>query len=298
MNIQMIYFTSERDHAFQARPRYRRSLIHSDGLQRGKSIDEEVTGQKNEREASHNSKLVSERSRTLKWAIQQSTPMEVWDWLFKSCEVNGRILFRDGMIDIKDIEECLVKGNCKKLSIKLPAWSILQCLLESAKSDSSGLVISDEVELTMTNWPKDKVFEWFVGPLLIIKEQIKGLQLEESEEICLRKLIMGCKNERPEEWDDTGFPSNDNVRRAQLQAIIRRLQGIVCFMSWMPTFRRRFRNLVKVLYIEAIQTAVFANQVGGSLKIRPGGKSFLGSGDGDGTGEGSVHSTQNNGDIV
>lgn len=64
----------------------------------------------------------------------------MWDWLFKSCEVNGRILIQNGMIDIKDIEECM-KGDCKNLGIKLPAWSILQCLLASAKSNSSGLVI-------------------------------------------------------------------------------------------------------------------------------------------------------------
>lgn len=55
--------------------------------------------------------------------------------------MNGRILLRDGLITIKDIEECIVKGNGKKLGIKLPAWSILQCLLASAKSHSSGLVI-------------------------------------------------------------------------------------------------------------------------------------------------------------
>lgn len=67
--------------------------------------------------------------------------IQIWDWLFKACEVNGRILLRDGLIDIKDIEECIIKGNCKKLGIRLPAWSILQCLHASAKSNSSGLVI-------------------------------------------------------------------------------------------------------------------------------------------------------------
>lgn len=55
--------------------------------------------------------------------------------------MNGRILLRDGLIDVADIEECIVKGNCKKLGIKLPAWSVLQCLLVSAKSDSPGLEI-------------------------------------------------------------------------------------------------------------------------------------------------------------
>ncbi len=49
--------------------------------------------------------------------------LQVWDWLFKSCEVNGRILLRDGLVTVKDIEECILKGNCKKLGIQLPAWS-------------------------------------------------------------------------------------------------------------------------------------------------------------------------------
>lgn len=249
-------------------------------LGRRNSIDNDKADQKNEREGAHNSKLVSEQSRTLKWAIQQYTPVQVWDWLFRSCEVNGRMLLRDGLIDVKDIEECIVKGRCKKLGIKLPAWSILQCLLASAKSESSGLVISDEVELTRTTLPKDKVFEWFVGPLFIIKEQIKGLKLEENEEICLRMLVMRYKNETPEEWDDSGFPSSDNVRRAQLQAVIRRLQGIVASMSRMPTFRRRFKNLVKVLYLEAIQEGIIlASKDGGSSKSRHSRKSSLGRGD-------------------
>lgn len=33
-----------------------------------------------------------------------------------------------------------------------------------------------------------------------------------------------------------------------------RLQGIVASMSRFPTFRRRFNNLIKALYLEAIQT--------------------------------------------
>lgn len=191
--------------------------------------------------------------------------MQVWDWLFKSCEINGRMLISEGLIDVKDIEECIVKGKCKKLGIKLPAWSILHCLLASAKSNSSGLVVSDEVELTMTNWPRDRVFEWFISPLFVIKEQIKGLQLLEEEEICLKKLVMGCKNERPEDWNDKGFPSTDSVRRAQLQAVIRRLEGIVGSLSRFPTFRRRFKNLVRILYLEAMENGLLSDHVIGRL---------------------------------
>ncbi|CAI9089776.1 OLC1v1024410C1 [Oldenlandia corymbosa var. corymbosa] len=237
------------------RPRYRRNMSSNPNEER-RSPD-----RMNEREGSKHTKLVSEGSRTLKEAIHRYTPMQVWDWLFKSCEVNGRQLLQEGLIDVKDIEACIVKGKCKKLGIKLPAWSILQCLLASAHSNSSGLLIADGVELTKTNWPRDKLFEWFVGPLFVMKEQIKGLKLQEDEEICLKKLVMGFKNERPEEWDETGFPSGDHIRRAQLQAVIRRLEGIVGSLSRYPTFRRRFKNLVKVLYIEALQTGLLVEHV-------------------------------------
>ena len=178
--------------------------------------------------------------------------LQIWDWLFKSCKVNGRILLHEGLIDVKDLEECILKGKSEKLGIKLPAWTLLQCLLASAKSDSSGLLIcttrfqlcsldyifhigvqivnyvlgvvflDDNMELTRTNCPKERLFEWFIEPLFVMKQQIKGLRLNEDEEICLKKLIMQCKNDKPEEWDDIGFPSSDTVRRAQLQAIIRR----------------------------------------------------------------------------
>lgn len=45
-----------------------------------------------------------------------------------------------------------------------------------------------------------------------------------------------------------------------------RLQGMVASMSRIPTFRRRFMNLVKVLYIEALQTGASGNRAGGILK--------------------------------
>ncbi|PIA56166.1 hypothetical protein AQUCO_00700487v1 [Aquilegia coerulea] len=126
------------------RPRYRRNMLpHSEPLERSKSVDNECNDQTDvsERMGPQGSRLVSEGSRTLKWAVKQLKPMQVWDWLFRSCEVNGRKLLRDGLINIKDIEECILKGKCNKLGIKLPAWCILQCLLASAKSDSAGLLL-------------------------------------------------------------------------------------------------------------------------------------------------------------
>ncbi|KAM1274338.1 hypothetical protein ACFX1Q_025172 [Malus domestica] len=259
------------------RPIYRRNMSpRPEGKKYGNNEKNDL---ENGGEGSYKSKLVAQRSRTWKQAIQRYKPIQVWGWLFKSCEINGRIFLRDGLIDVKDIEECLIKGNCKKLGIKLPAWSVMECLLASAKSNSSGLVISDDVELTKANGPRDKVFEWFIGPLLVMKEQLKNLQLEANEEMSLRYVFMKSRNDTPWEWDDTEFPSGDHVRRAQLQAIFRRLQGLVASMSRIPTFRRRFKNLVKVLYIEAVQAAASDSHIGGILNPGKGASSVIGSKD-------------------
>jgi hypothetical protein len=37
------------------------------------------------------------------------------------------------------------------------------------------------------------------------------------------------------------------------ETLINRLQGIVVNLSWVPSFRRRFINLVKALYLEAVE---------------------------------------------
>ncbi|KAF9600542.1 hypothetical protein IFM89_010028 [Coptis chinensis] len=222
------------------RPKYR----GGNTVPRHELLERESTGndsndQNNGRVDPYGSKLVREGSRTLKLGIKQLKPMQVWDWLFRSCEVNGRKLLHDGLIDIKDIEECILKGKCNKLGVKLPAWCILQCLLASAKSDSTGLLLSDEGEVGQLNWPKDKVLDWFIGPLLIMKEQIRGLHLDEREEACLRNLIMSYNNETPEDWNNTRFPSDDNVKRAQLQAIIRSLLNFcLCILIACNTFQQ------------------------------------------------------------
>nr|GEV82022.1 uncharacterized membrane protein At3g27390 isoform X1 [Tanacetum cinerariifolium] len=144
----------------------------------------------------------------------------VWDWLFKSCQVNRKILFRDGLIDVKDIKECIVKGRCKKLAIKLPAGSIMQCLLASAKSESSGLVICKLRFMVLALYLRKK-------PLLAI-------------------------------------PTSHHTK------------GIVGSMSRMPTFRRKFKNLVKVLYLEPLQVGIIATPPeGGGLKRRLSGQGSI-----------------------
>lgn len=50
--------------------------------------------------------------------------------------------------------------------------------------------VADDTELTTTNRPKEKFFEWFLNPLLIIKDQIKAENLSVSEEDYLCKLVL------------------------------------------------------------------------------------------------------------
>ncbi|KAE8798542.1 putative membrane protein [Hordeum vulgare] len=246
------------------RPKYRKagSAKHETGRDKDEHnvtaacAEKQHQGQRKHRRVLH-------RSKTFMETIQRLRPIQIWDWLFRSCEINGRILLGEGLISSEDIEEFITKGKGKKLSIKLPAWCILHCLIRSAKHDSHGLLISDDVEVTNFNWPKDKVFDWMLGPLLVLKEQMKKLELTEDEELCLQKLVMTNANEKPSDWDDCGFPSSDGVKRAQLQAIIRRLQGIVANMSRIPSFRRRFMSLARALYLEAID----AGTIDGSRKV-------------------------------
>ncbi|XP_006656027.1 uncharacterized membrane protein At3g27390 [Oryza brachyantha] len=247
------------------RPKYRKNYRMNNETGQ-KNEGHTVTSEFGEKKQNGHRKTMKalQRSKTFMETIQRLRPIQIWDWLFRAIELNGRILLSEGLITAEDMEECITKGKCKKLSIKLPAWCILQCLIRSAKYDSHGLLISDDVEVTNFNWPKDKVFDWMLGPLLVIKEQMKKLELTEEEELCLRKLIVTNNNEKPSDWDDCGFPSSDNVKRAQLQAIIRRLQGIVVNMSWVPSFRRRFINLVKALYLEAVE----AGAIDGSRSVK------------------------------
>ncbi|XP_037463530.1 uncharacterized membrane protein At3g27390-like isoform X1 [Triticum dicoccoides] len=246
------------------RPKYRKA--GSAKYETGRDKDEHnVTAASAEKQhqGQRKHRRVLHRSKTFMETIQRLRPIQIWDWLFRSCEINGRILLSEGLISSEDIEEFITKGKGKKLSIKLPAWCILHCLIRSAKHDTHGLLISDDVEVTNFNWPKDKVFDWMLGPLLVLKEQMKKLELTEDEELCLQKLIMTNANEKPSDWDDCGSPSSDGVKRAQLQAIIRRLQGIVANMSRIPSFRRRFMSLARALYLEAID----AGTIDGSRKV-------------------------------
>ncbi|KMT08015.1 hypothetical protein BVRB_6g144240 [Beta vulgaris subsp. vulgaris] len=174
-------------------------------------------------------------------------PIELLDDLFKECRRRGEVLVSEGIITLKDIEDAKSgKDNQGVISIGLPAYCILQMLISSAKANSLGLLLGDNsTEITSTNRPKDTFFDWFFNPLLIMKEQIKAENLSPELADYLGKLVLlsGIPERLPSSCIEN-IPEYE-VKRAELEALARRLRGITKSISRYPTFRRRFETLTK-----------------------------------------------------
>ncbi|WJX75808.1 hypothetical protein P8452_59300 [Trifolium repens] len=188
------------------------------------------------------------RSSSMKNNIVELKSLELLDGLFKECCIVGEKMISEGLITGKDIEEAKSGKGSNVISIGLPAYCLLQGLLRSAKVNSMGILINDDTELTLTNRPREKFFEWFLNPLLIIKDQIKAENLSASEEDYLCKLVLLSGDAERLKISGVGPAPESEVKRAELEALARRLQGITKSMTRFPTFKRRFDDLVKTLY--------------------------------------------------
>ncbi|KAK2360119.1 putative membrane protein [Trifolium repens] len=188
------------------------------------------------------------RSSSMKNNIVELKSLELLDGLFKECCIVGEKMISEGLITGKDIEEAKSGKGSNVISIGLPAYCLLQGLLRSAKVNSLGILINDDTELTLTNRPREKFFEWFLNPLLIIKDQIKAENLSASEEDYLCKLVLLSGDAERLKISGVGPAPESEVKRAELEALARRLQGITKSMTRFPTFKRRFDDLVKTLY--------------------------------------------------
>ncbi|KAL6012498.1 hypothetical protein ACLOJK_002987 [Asimina triloba] len=204
--------------------------------------------------------------------IQELNAYVVWQNFFSACESHGKELLEAGAIKKSDLEEWQNSKN-KILTIGLPAYAFLYCLLRSIKSGSTGFLMGmegDNTELTSVNRPEGKVFDWLFEPMSILKEQIKAIKLHPEEEAYLLKLTLYCcDTHRMEAWENGGIPPHNEIRRAQLEGIIcaslneqyplifpdvdtvNRLQGFALTVSRLPSFRRLFEMVVKVLLEEA-----------------------------------------------
>ncbi|XP_011045244.1 PREDICTED: uncharacterized membrane protein At3g27390 isoform X3 [Populus euphratica] len=175
-------------------------------------------------------------------------PLELLDRIFKECQHHGEIFVSEGLITQQDIDDAKSGKGSRVISIGLPAYSILQSLLRSAKANSVGILLSDNVtEITSTNRPKDTFYEWFLNPFLIIKDQIKAENLSDEEEEYLGRLVLLNGDPTKLESLNTVPQPESERKRAELDALARRLQGITKSVSRYPTSRRNFDHLVKNL---------------------------------------------------
>ncbi|CAL9131865.1 unnamed protein product [Musa textilis] len=200
------------------------------------------------RRENQDAKKAPSRATSFKNSILELNPLKLLDHLFSECKRHGEVLVSEGVITQEDIQKSRSsKGGSRIISIGLPAYSILQALLLSAKTDTDGLVLSDNTEITTENRPKDTIFDWFFDPLMIIKQQIKAEKFTEDEEIYLSKLVLLHGDSKRLHNLNAQSLSSDQRKRAEIDALARRLQGITKSISRYPTARRRFDDLVKSL---------------------------------------------------
>ncbi|XP_027358159.1 uncharacterized membrane protein At3g27390-like [Abrus precatorius] len=179
--------------------------------------------------------------------ISELKPFELLDSLFEKCHQLAETLISEGLITHEDIQEAISGKRSRIITIGLPAYCLLQVLLRSAKANSNGLLINDDTELTTTNRPKEKFLEWFLNPLLIIKDQIKAENLTVQEEDYLCKLVLLNGDPKRVNHSIIGPAPESDRKRAELDALARRLQGITKFITRFPTYKRRFDTIVNSL---------------------------------------------------
>ncbi|KAK7266851.1 hypothetical protein RIF29_19509 [Crotalaria pallida] len=190
------------------------------------------------------------RTISLKDNIAELKPLELLDGLFKECHHSGETLLSQGLITREDIEEAKSGKRSKVISIGLPAYCLLQALLRSAKSNSKGILISDDTELTTSNRPKEKFFEWFLNPLLVLKEQIKSKNFTASEEDYFCKLVLLYGDPKRVKNSTIGPAPDSDLKLGELDGLARRIQGITKYIIRFPSYKRRFDDLVRTLSVE------------------------------------------------
>ncbi|XP_058089144.1 uncharacterized membrane protein At3g27390 [Magnolia sinica] len=196
-------------------------------------------------------------SRSLRETIQEVKMMQIWEDMMKSCEMRGRELVDANVLTQGDLHEwCRAKSSSQEtiVGLGLPSYSFLHGLLNSIKAGSNGLLLSDGTDVTQLNRPQDRLLDWFFHPIMVMKEQIKVLKISEGEVRFLEKLVLlGGNTDRMDAWKNGSEVPQDALKAAQIQAISRRVIGMTRSVSKFPTYRRRFRNVVKALVAYSLE---------------------------------------------
>uniref|UniRef100_A0A453C316 Uncharacterized protein n=2 Tax=Aegilops tauschii subsp. strangulata TaxID=200361 RepID=A0A453C316_AEGTS len=199
-------------------------------------------------------------ARSVREAIQEVKMVQIWENVMKSCEQRGRDLLNLNVITSVDLTEWLrtKDGGNETINLGLPSYDMLCTVLQSIKAGSAGLLLGNGVEVDQQNRPQDLLLDWFFHPVLVLKDQIQVLKMTEQEVRFLEKstLFVGGSSAAAtaDAWDNGAETPRDPVRTAQIQAISRRwMVGIVRSMSKFPTYRRRYRHVVKLLVAYAVE---------------------------------------------
>ncbi|XVE87139.1 hypothetical protein DITRI_Ditri18aG0092500 [Diplodiscus trichospermus] len=197
------------------------------------------------------------RSVSVREAINEVKMVQIWTNVMKSCEISGKELLEAGIITPLDLCEWLKAktGNeAAIIGVGLPCYCFLRTLLNSIRSSSNGLLMLDDVEINHQNRPKDKLLDWFFNPIMVLKEQIRVIKLGDNEVRLLEKLVLfGSNTERMDAWENGSSVPQNSLRAAQIEGISRRMVGMVRSASKLPTYRRRFRQVVKDLMAHAYE---------------------------------------------
>ncbi|KAK8687208.1 hypothetical protein V6N13_086036 [Hibiscus sabdariffa] len=195
------------------------------------------------------------RSLSVREAIREVRMVQVWTNIMRSYEIRGKELLEAEVITSLDLLEWLKAKSGHEaaiIGVGLPCFSFLQTLLVSIRSGSAGLLMLDDVEINHLNRPKDRILDWFFNPIMVLKEQIRVINLEDSEVKLLEKMVLfGSNTQRMDAWDNGSSVPQDSLRAAQIQGISRRMIGMGRSISKLPTYRRRFRHVVKDLMAHA-----------------------------------------------
>ncbi|KAK4488373.1 hypothetical protein RD792_004134 [Penstemon davidsonii] len=165
-------------------------------------------------------------SRSVREAIKEVKMVQIWESMMKTSEVKGNELLDMGVITSSDLSDWLNSRHSNEatiINVGLPCFSFFHTLIYSIKVGSNGLMLLDGTEVNHLNRPQDRLLDWFFHPVMVLKEQIRVLQLEEGEIRYLEKVILlGKENERSKSWENGSFVPQDALRAAQIEGITRR----------------------------------------------------------------------------
>ncbi|KAJ1395584.1 putative membrane protein [Sesbania bispinosa] len=246
-----------REGTFFPKPQYRKKMVSqtSEYSNRGNS----VAGSRRSTAMEAPSMLMPSLapSRSVRETIQEVKMVQIWGNMMRYCEMRGKELLDSNVLTSADLYEWLRGKNSNEASIVgvgLPCYSLLQTLLFSIKANSSGVLLLDDFEITYLNRPKDKLLDWFFNPVMVLKEQIRVIKLVEGEVRYLEKVVLfGINKQRLEAWDNGGLMIPDALRAAQIEGISRRMIGMIRSVSKLPTYRRKFRQVVKALVTHSLE---------------------------------------------